>query len=206
MATPKKQRIGIWIIAAVMLVGTLGSFAVMVLANENSQKDLAEQQKYYEEYMKQLEEQQKKDEAAAKELSDKYYGEFVKYKDSPATFDESSVGDTVTTKDLKAGDGAEITADTKYKAYYIGWTPKGTVFDSSFDGESLKAPIDTSVMSLIEGWNQGVVGMKVGGVREITIPSDLAYGEEGSGDKIGPNTPIKFIVMVIETVETATGE
>jgi FKBP-type peptidyl-prolyl cis-trans isomerase len=205
MATPKKQRIGIWIIAAVMLVGTLGSFLVMVLANENNQKDLAEQQKYYDEYMKQLEEQQTKDDAAAKELSAKYYGEFAQYNDTPAAFDEASVGDSVTTNDIKAGDGAEITADTKYKAYYIGWTPKGTVFDSSIEGESLKTPIDTSQMNLIEGWNQGVIGMKVGGVREITIPSDLAYGEEGSGEKIGPNTPIKFIVMIIETVEATEG-
>lgn len=206
MATPKKQRIGIWIIAAVMLVGTLGSFAVMVLANENSQQDLAEQQKLYDDYMKQLEKQKAEDERTAKMLSDKYYSEFAKYRDMPASFDESSVGDTVATNDLKAGDGAEIKEGTKYKAYYIGWTPKGTVFDSSFDDKSLKAPIDTSQMSLIEGWNKGVVGMKVGGVREITIPSDLAYGEEGSGEKIGPNTPIKFIVMIIETVEAAIGE
>jgi FKBP-type peptidyl-prolyl cis-trans isomerase len=203
MATPKKQRIGIWIIAAVMLVGTIGSFVVMVLANENNQKDLAEQQKYYDEYMKQLEEQQKKDDAAAKGLSDKYYATFAKYGSMPAAFEESSVGDTVTTKDLKPGDGAEIKEDTKYKAYYVGWTPKGAVFDSSIQDGALKAPIDTSQMSLIEGWNQGVVGMKVGGVREITIPSDLAYGEEGSGENIGPNTPIKFIVMIIETVEVA---
>lgn len=203
MATPKKQRIGIWIIAAVMLVGTIGSFVVMILANDNNQKDLAEQQKYYEEYMKQMEEQQEKDAAAAKGLSSKYFAEFAQYGDVPAAFDEASVGDAVTTKDLKVGDGAEIKEDTKYKAYYIGWTPKGTVFDSSIDGESLKAPIDTSQMNLIEGWNQGVIGMKVGGVREVTIPSDLAYGEEGSGDKIGPNTPIKFIIMVIETVEVA---
>jgi len=203
MATPKKQRIGIWIIAAVMLVGTIGSFVVMVLANENNQKDLAEQQKLYDEYMKQLEEQQKVDDAAAKGLSDKYYSTFAQYGSMPAAFDESSVGDTVTTKDLKVGDGVEIKEGTKYKAYYIGWTPKGTVFDSSIQDGALKAPIDTSQMNLIEGWNQGVIGMKVGGVREITIPSDLAYGEEGSGESIGPNTPIKFIVMVIETVEVA---
>lgn len=201
MATPKKQRIGIWIIAAVMLIGTLGSFMVMVLANENNQKDLAEQQKYYEEYMKQMEDQQKKDDAAAKKLSDKYYSQFVAYQDMPAAFSEDNVGDSVTTKDLKVGDGAEIKEGTKYKAYYIGWTPKGTVFDSSIEDKTLKAPIDTSQMNLIEGWNQGAIGMKVGGVREMTIPSDLAYGEEGSGDKIGPNTPIKFIVMIVETVE-----
>jgi FKBP-type peptidyl-prolyl cis-trans isomerase len=111
------------------------------------------------------------------------------------------VGDKVTTRDIKAGDGAEITADTKYQAYYTGWNPKGVVFDSSIKGESLGAPIDTSQISLIQGWNEGVVGMKVGGVREITIPSDLAYGEQGSGDTIPPNTPIKFVVMIIATTE-----
>ena len=203
MATPKKQRIGIWILAAVMLVGTLGSFVVMILANQNSQQDSAAQQKAYDEYMKQVEEQKAAEEAAGKVLSEKYYTTFAAYRDAPAEFDKDSVGDAVATKDLKVGDGAEINENTKYKAYYIGWTPNGKVFDSSFDDKSLKAPIDTSVMSLIDGWNQGVVGMKVGGVREITIPSDLAYGEEGSGENIGPNTPIKFIVMVIETVEGA---
>lgn len=201
MATPKKQRIGIWIIAAVMVIGTLGSFAVMVLANENSQKDLAEQQKLYDDYLKQLEEQKAEEEKKTKELSDNYYSIFAQYRDQTAEFDKDGVGETVSTRDLKVGDGAEIKEGTTYKAYYIGWTPNGKVFDSSFDGESLKAPLNTAELSVIEGWNQGVVGMKVGGVREITIPSDLAYGEEGSGDKIGPNTPIKFIVMIIETVE-----
>lgn len=203
MATPKKQRIGIWILAVVMLVGTLGSFVVMILANQNSQQDSAAQQKAYDEYMKQVEEQQAAEKEAAKGLSEKYYKTFATYGDMPAEFDKDSVGDAVATKDLKVGDGAEISETTKYKAYYIGWTPNGKVFDSSIDDKSLKAPIDTSVMSLIDGWNKGVVGMKVGGVREITIPSDLAYGEEGSGENIGPNTPIKFIVMIIETVEAA---
>jgi FKBP-type peptidyl-prolyl cis-trans isomerase len=202
MATPKKQRIGIWIIAAVMLVGTLGSFAVMVLANQNSKIDQQQQQKLYDEYLKQLEDQQAKDDAAAKELSAKYYSAFAQYKDMPAEFDEASVGDTIATKDLKVGDGALIGEGTKYKAYYIGWTPRGKVFDSSIENGSLKTPINTALMSLIDGWNQGVIGMKVGGVREITIPSDLAYGEEGSGENIAPNTPIKFIIMIIETVET----
>ncbi len=54
-----------------------------------------------------------------------------------------------------------------------------------------------SQMSLIPGWAEGVIGMRVGGVREITIPSDLAYKDQGSGNDIPPNTPIKFIVYVI---------
>jgi len=196
MATPKSQRIGIWIIAIVMLVGTVGSFAAMVLASQNGKTEQDQQQKLYAEYQKQMEETQKQ----ADVLSGQYYNAFAPYKGTPASFDAATVGDAVTTSDIKQGDGAEVTKDTKYQAYYIGWNPKGKTFDSSFDGEKLKAPIDTSQISgLISGWETGVLGMKVGGVREITIPSDLAYGERGSGDDIPPNTPIKFIVMIIAT-------
>jgi FKBP-type peptidyl-prolyl cis-trans isomerase len=176
-----------------MLVGTLGSFAVMVLASQNTKDQLAQQNKLLEEYKKQMEEKKKE----AKKLSATYYPKLKPYKDNPAAFDADKVGDKVTTKDLVVGDGAEINGDVTYQAYYIGWNPKGVMFDSSFDGDSLKAPIDTSTTTLIPGWQQGVKGMKVGGVREITIPSDLAYGETGQGEDIPPNTPIKFIVMVI---------
>lgn len=196
MATPKSQRIGIWIIAVVMVIGTIGSFAVIVLANENGANDQTAQDKALADYQKQMEEQQKK----ADELSSKYYSKFKKYQDSPAKFDADKVGDKVTTKDLKKGTGAEIKKDTKYQAYYIGWNPKGKEFDSSFDGKKLKAPIDTSEISaLIPGWETGVVGMKVGGVREVTIPSDLAYKDKGNGDNIPPNTPIKFVIYIIAT-------
>lgn len=194
MATPKKQRIGIWIIAVVMLVGTLGSFAIMVLGNENAKIDQKAQEDFYAQYKKQLEEEEKQGAA----LSEKYYPEFNKYRNVPAEFNKDTVGDTVTTKDLKQGDGALIGEGATYKAYYIGWNPRGKVFDSSLEEKSLKAPINTGLISVIEGWNKGVIGMKVGGVREMTIPSDLAYGETGSGDDIAPNTPIKFIVMIIE--------
>lgn len=193
MATPKSQRIGILIIAVVMLVGTLGSFAIMILAGENAKTDMAEQNKLLEEYQKQMEEEQKK----AEELSATYYPQFKPYQDDPAAFDAATVGDKVTTKDLVVGTGKDIAEGVTYKAYYIGWNPKGKSFDSSFDGEKLKAPLDTSQISLIPGWGEGVIGMKEGGVREITIPSDKAYGETGQGDDIPPNTPIKFIVMII---------
>lgn len=193
MATRKSQRIGIWVIAIVMTIGTIGSFAVMILANDNAKIDQQQQQKLYDEYKKQLDEQKKQADA----MSAQYYPALKPYQTAPAAFDAEKVGEKVTTNDLKQGDGAQITADTAYQAYYIGWNPKGKMFDSSFDGEKLKAPIDTSTTTLIPGWSQGVIGMKVGGVREITIPSDLAYGDKGSGDAIPPNTPIKFIVMVI---------
>jgi FKBP-type peptidyl-prolyl cis-trans isomerase len=200
MATPKGQRIGIWVIAIVMMIGTIGSFAVMILANDNTKIDQATLKKQQEQaaadYQKQIDDQQK----AAAGLSDKYYPEFSQYKDSPAAFDPSTIKSDVIKTDLKVGDGATIDSKTNYQAYYIGWNPKGKSFDSSFDGTKLKAPIDTSTSGgLIVGWEQGVVGMKVGGIREISIPPELAYGEKGSGDDIPPNTPIKFIIMVIAT-------
>jgi FKBP-type peptidyl-prolyl cis-trans isomerase len=193
MATPKSQRIGIWIIAVVMLVGTIGSFVVMILANQNAQVDQEQQNKAQAEYQKQMDEAKKK----GVELSATYYPIFSEYKNAPAVFDKDAVGDKVISRDIKQGDGAEIGKETKYQAYYIGWNPRGKSFDSSFEGEALKAPLDTNQITLIPGWNEGVVGMKVGGVRELTIPSDLGYGETGSGDDIPPNTPIKFIVMII---------
>jgi hypothetical protein len=57
---------------------------------------------------------------------------------------------------------------------------------------------------MIAGWSEGVVGMKTNGVREISIPSAKAYGATGNGSTIGPNTPIKFVIMVIPTVTAAT--
>lgn len=192
MATSKSQRIGIWVIASVLLVGTIGSFAAMIFQMENQKNDQQAYNKALEEYSK---EQQKRGD----ELSARYYPEFKPYEAAPTAFDGAQVtGTEVTAKDLKQGDGAEITPESTYEAYYIGWNPKGKVFDSSFNGEKLKAPLTVSQGSVIPGWTKGVAGMKMGGVREITIPSDLAYGEKGSGDEIPPNTPLKFIVMVLQ--------
>jgi FKBP-type peptidyl-prolyl cis-trans isomerase len=194
MATKKSQRIGIWIIAITMMVGTIGSFVAMVLGTQNDATDNAKLQAQIQEYQKELEEQQ----AEAEALSATYYPIFKQYESRAAAFD-SNVGDSVKTTDLKVGEGAAISAETKYQAYYIGWNPNGKVFDSSFADGALSTPIDTSQTTLIEGWNEGVVGMNVGGVREITIPSGKAYGESGSGEDIPANTPIKFIVMIIAT-------
>jgi PBP1b-binding outer membrane lipoprotein LpoB len=82
MATPKSQRIGIWIIAIVMVVGTLGSFAVMVLASKNSTTDQAHIQQLSAQYQKDYAAYQAKVDAQAKLLSSKYYSDFNKYSTS----------------------------------------------------------------------------------------------------------------------------
>lgn len=194
--TPKAQRIGIIVIAVVMILGTLGSFAMFILANDNNARQQERASQELEELM--AEQQRQSD-----ELSAQYLESFKEYEDRPAAFDATAVGDEATYVDLKEGDGEVITADFRdYRAYYTGWNPAGTVFDSSLSGDRLSPPLDLSEMNLIPGWYSGVEGMKIGGVREITIPSDLAYGEAGgAGGEIPPNSPIKFIVMAIPPAE-----
>lgn len=200
MATTKAQRIGIWIIAAFMAVGTIGSFAVIILANKNSQSDTARYNDLYAKYQSDQKAYQAKVDAQAKELSTQYYPIFSQYASLPAPFDKANVTE-LKTQDLKVGDGEALTSASSFTAYYIGWTADGKVFDSSIDNGSLKAPLNVTPGTVIQGWTQGVNGMKVGGVRELTIPAKLAYGEAGQGTTIPPNSPLKFIMMVIPAPE-----
>lgn len=194
MAKQKHQRIGIWIIAIVMTIGTIGSFLVMILANNNQQADAARLQELTAEFQAASEKQ-------TTELSAKYFAKFNEFASRPAEFDPASVTE-LTKTDLVGGDGATIKdGSTDHSLFYTGWNPKGKVFDQSIDGDKLKAPLSGD-MSLIEGMTKGIDGMKLGGIREISIPAALAYGEQGSGEDIPANTPIKFIVMVIPKVAT----
>ncbi len=199
MATSNSQRIGIWAIAVIMILGTLGSFFLIVVANQNDVNDQQSLNEMQQKYMKQVQEYQKKLTDQASELSKKYYKSFEKYEDQPEKFNADKVT-KLTTVDLKKGDGAVVKEGTEWGAYYVGWLPTGQMFDSSFNGKELRPPI-TSDMGLIEGWTKGMQGMRIGGVRVITIPAELAYGETGSG-KIEPNTPIKFVVMAIPKPQT----
>ncbi len=196
MATKKSQRIAIWVIAGVLVVGTLAGFIAMMVAPGNEAKDQAELQAAQAEW-------QSQQDAQTKELSDKYFATFSQYASRVGEFSADGI-DELKTEDLLVGDGDEVKDDTSIAVYYIGWNPKGEIFDQSIDGDSLKAPsaVDgPATASVIEGWQKGLVGMKIGGVRELTIPSSQAYGETGSGDKIPANTPLKFVVMAIPPVE-----
>ena len=201
MAATKGQRIGIWIIAAFMAIGTIGSFAIIVLANSNDQKDQARLNQLTAEYQKETKAYEAKVAAQATELSSQYYETFNKFSSRPSTFDKASIT-SLTSEDLVVGTGEDITAESTFTAYYIGWTPDGNIFDSSISEGALKAPITAAPGGVIKGWTEGVAGMKVGGVRELSIPSELAYGESGQGDSIPANTPLKFVVMIIPTPET----
>ncbi|BCX14249.1 MAG: hypothetical protein KatS3mg085_781 [Candidatus Dojkabacteria bacterium] len=84
---------------------------------------------------------------------------------------------------------------------YIGWRANdGVVFDQSFDrgDEGFTFRVGSGV---IDGWSQGVLGMKVGEIRRLKIPSSLAYGESDAGELIPPNTDLIFDVELLEIVE-----
>lgn len=203
MATSKAQRIGIIVIAVVMAVGTIGSFFIMILANENQMADQTRQQEDYqkqmEDYQKQMEEMQKEQDKEAKKLSAQYYDEFKQYESLPEPYDESKVK-KLEKEDLKQGNGEAINEDTRYRAYYIGWNSEGKVFDGSIEDGALKYPLEGG-SSLIEGWVKGVEGLKIGGVRVISIPGDMAYAQDQGAD-IKANAPLKFVIMAIPPAES----
>ena len=197
-------------ILIVTVVGTLGSFAVMVLSMQNQQKLQAEYQKVNSEYQAAQSAYKKKVEAQTNELSAKYYETFQQYSGQVGAFDVESVKE-LKTEDLAEGDGAVIDGKTKFAAYYIGWDANGNVFDQSIDGGKLKEPTIVAdgldQAGLITGWKEGLKGMKIGGVRLLSIPSSKAYGESGSKDQNGKQTipanmPLKFVVMAIPQPET----
>ena len=201
--TPAWQIYSIWVILILTVVSTMALYVSSFLqteSNSEAQKKQSQVLKKYQDYRKKVEEQ-------AKELSAKYYDSFKEYEKTPVAFNAASVKE-LTKKDLKEGNGEEFTdSTTKFQAYYIGWKPDGTVFDGSFENGRLKSPVvfrkEGKKWGLIEGWSEGLKGMKVGGIRELSIPADKAYGAQGSVNQedssktIGPNTPLKFIVMLI---------
>lgn len=100
-------------------------------------------------------------------------------------------------QDLVVGTGsAEVTAGDTITVHYIGSFLDGKKFDSSYE-KNQPLSLQVGAGQVIPGFDQGVVGMKVGGKRKLTIPASLAYGEKGAGP-IPPNTPIQFEIELLE--------
>jgi peptidylprolyl isomerase len=102
-------------------------------------------------------------------------------------------------KDLVAGTGAEAKAGEKLTVNYVGVLFKGgKEFDASW---KRKEPFEFTLGQgqVIKGWDQGLVGMKVGGRRELVIPSELAYGKTGSPPAIPANAPLVFVIDLLGT-------
>jgi FKBP-type peptidyl-prolyl cis-trans isomerase len=100
-------------------------------------------------------------------------------------------------EDLKLGDGAEARSGQSVTVHYVGTLTDGKKFDSSRDrGQGFGFKLGAG--QVIKGWDQGVAGMKVGGLRKLTIPPELAYGDRGFPGAIPPKATLVFEVELLK--------
>ena len=98
--------------------------------------------------------------------------------------------------DQTVGTGDVAVVGKNVSVHYTGWLENGKKFDSSVDrGQSFSFPLGAG--RVIKGWDEGVQGMKVGGKRKLTIPSELGYGSRGAGGVIPPNATLIFDVELL---------
>ena len=204
LKTSLRQRIVIALIAVVMVGSIIASYAAIVIngnkgSSGSTDSGVSEEKiaQYSEEYTEKL--------ATFKQASANDFAKFVTYKSEVKAYNETAANSGgVQTRDLLKGEGRKLTEDdTDYLAYYVGWCADETVFDSSLDNVSNPTAFDKALdasLGMIEGWNAGVIGMRLGGVREVTVPGELAYGSSmeicGGYDK-----PLRFLVMAVEKVD-----
>jgi FKBP-type peptidyl-prolyl cis-trans isomerase FkpA len=99
-------------------------------------------------------------------------------------------------EDLSVGAGEPASSGQRVKVHYTGWLADGTKFDSSKDrGDPFVFPLGGR--RVIAGWDEGVQGMRVGGVRKLTIPPQLGYGQRGAGGVIPPDATLVFEVELL---------
>jgi FKBP-type peptidyl-prolyl cis-trans isomerase len=99
-------------------------------------------------------------------------------------------------KDSKCGKGPEATRGSSIKVKYVGKLATGKVFDSSAKHGGKPFPVTIGVGAVIPGWDEGVPGMRVGGIRRLIIPPSLGYGSTGAGP-IPPNSTLEFTITLV---------
>jgi FKBP-type peptidyl-prolyl cis-trans isomerase len=100
-------------------------------------------------------------------------------------------------KEIECGDGEEAEDGDTLEVHYEGRLEDGTKFDASRDhGSTFEFQVGAG--QVIQGWDEGLIGMKIGGTRELTIPPELGYGAAGSPPVIPPNSTLVFVVELVD--------
>ena len=100
-------------------------------------------------------------------------------------------------EEIRVGSGDTAVSGQFVSVHYTGWLTDGTKFDSSKDrDEPFEFPLGQR--TVIAGWDEGVQGMRVGGVRKLTIPPHLGYGARGAGGVIPPNATLVFEIELLD--------
>ena len=195
LKTSLSQRIIIGIIAVLLFASTIAIYALIVLNGEKNKATSSVKKEELAAVTKELTEKQKQLKTASEKMSKQYFNTLNSFRSKVKAYNAESVQNA----------GLKVYDLKSYYAYYIGWCPDESVFDSSFDDPkkptTLKEPLAvTNPASLIAGWSEGIKGMKIGAVREVDIPGALAYGNDREicGAK---NSPLKFIILPISVTD-----
>lgn len=113
--------------------------------------------------------------------------------DAPKKFEATASG--LKYRVLRKGTGAQPKASNKVEVHYHGWLDNGKVFDSSYDR---KESITFGLNQVIKGWTEGMQLVGKGGMIELEIPSDLAYGDRGAGAAVPPKATLHFLVELLD--------
>lgn len=114
---------------------------------------------------------------------------------TPEAFIQTSSG--LRYADILVGKGNEAVAGKRVTVHYTGWLENGTRFDSSVL-KNRPFQFELGASRVIAGWDEGVAGMAVGGIRQLIIPPHLGYGSSGAGNVIPPNATLIFEVQLLE--------
>lgn len=98
-------------------------------------------------------------------------------------------------QDLRVGEGFAAQRTSLVAVRYVGYLPDGTIFDATGDGEPFRFRLGSN--EVIRGWNQGIPGMRMGGIRRVIVRPELGYGSRGRG-RVPPSTTMIFDVQLVD--------